>query len=278
MGKSNVIIYDDYFIREHPYTRLTISSSNTWHCHTFWEFAISLSGEYKNETESETFILREGNCILLRPEDIHNCHCFKNGHLHRDIYVPDRIMRRVCGVFEDDLYERLKEKPFVINYYLSKSELEVVKKDLEYLDINQKKSEFKPEVFLSVILTNIIGLWIKKNTVGEKLPKVIFELITRINSGMYLQSTINEIVSSANYSHGHLCKLFKKHVGVSILEYVRDFKLSYAMFLLSDKSLRIIDISNKLNYDVPSSFVNAFKRKYGISPNAMRKKMLNGKT
>lgn len=276
--KRNVIVYDDYFIREYPYTRLTISSSNTWHCHTFWEFAISLSGEYKNEIEGETFILQEGNCILLRPEDVHNCRCFKNGHLHRDIYVSDGIMKRVCGVFGDDLYKKLKDNPHVLNYYLSKSELEVVKKDLEYLELNQKKPEFMPEVFLCVILTNIIGLWIKKNMVGENLPKEIFELVTRINSGMYLQSTVDEIVASANYSHGYLCKLFKKHVGVSILEYVRDFKLSYAMFLLSDESLRIIDISNKLNYDVPSSFVNAFKRKYGMSPNAMRKKMLNERT
>lgn len=61
---------------------------------------------------------------------------------------------------------------------------------------------------------------------------------------------------------------------MSLLDYVIKCKMEYAMHLLSDPKLRIIDVSNMLGYDVPSSFVNAFKKRYKASPNAMRKELL----
>lgn len=274
MGKTLASNYDYYYIREHSYTNLITSSRNVMHGHTFWEFAVCLSGEYQNDIDGKQLFLREGNVCLMRPEDVHNPHNYKKGHLHRDIYVPEEKMKRICDAFDSELFDKLKSEPLQINFYIGKYELDTIAKDLDYLGVVQNEKNLECDMLLSTVVSYIIGLWIKKSNSNSNIPEEIVTLVNKIDGGAFLNNSIKEIVGITYYSHAYLCKLFKKYMGMSLLDYVIKCKMEYAMHLLSDPKLRIIDISNMLGYDVPSSFVNAFKKRYKTSPNAMRKELL----
>ncbi len=274
MRERNVITYDIASVGDTPYTRVVFSSSNVWHKHTFFEFAVNLKGEYQNDIDGKKIIMKEGNVVLMRPEDAHNPHCFGDGHIHRDIYVTVEKMKAICDVFGPDVYKRITEKPLVINMTLKKPELDTLQTDLNIFNGYEQVSDTNAESLHTTVVTYILGLWIKKQCKKSELPREIEDLLSKINSGAFLGNNIDEIAETTNYSHGYLCKIFKKHLGVSLLEYVRDFKMNYSLTLLTNKDMSIMEISNILNYDVPSSFINAFKKKYGVSPREMRKKLL----
>ncbi len=277
MKGKNVVTYDIASVGDTPYTRVVFSSSNVWHKHTFFEFAVNMKGEYVNDMDGKSMVMKEGSVVLMRPEDVHNPHSFEEGHIHRDIYVQVDKMKEICDVFGPDIYARIMEKPLVINMLVKKTELDVLEQDLNIFNGYEQAGDMGAQSLHTAVVTYILGLWIKKQYTKEERPKEIEELLSKINGGAFLENNINEIAESTNYSHGYLCKIFKKHMGVSILEYVRDFKMNYSLSLLANKELSIMQISNMLNYDVPSSFINAFKRKYGISPREMRKKLLETK-
>lgn len=274
MKNKNVVVYDLETISDTPYTRVVFSTSDVWHKHMFFEFALNLKGEYENFIDGKRIVVKEGNVVLLRPDDLHNSCNFSEEHLHRDIYVSKEKMKAICDVFDKDLYKKILEKPLVIDFYLHKTELDVIARDLEIFNGPEKPEQLTFESLHTAIVTYIIGLWIKRKYTKEELPKEIMDLLSKINSGMFINNNIEEIAETTNYSHGYLCKIFKKYMGVSLLEYVRDFKMNYSLTLLTNKELSIMEISNMLNYDVPSSFINAFKRKYGVSPREMRKRLI----
>lgn len=275
MKTKNVVVYDMNNIGDMPYTRVVFSSSNVWHKHTFFEFAVNPKGEYQNDIDCKKIMMKEGNVVLMRPEDVHNPHNFSEGHTHRDIYVTVEKMKAICDVFDPELFDRIMEKPLVINMQIKKTEMDGLINDLNIFNgYDQTGDDPMMERLHTAIVTYIIGLWVKKQCEREELPREIEDLLSKINSGEFIGNSIDEIADTTNYSHGYLCKIFKKHMGISLLEYVRDFKMNYSLSLLTNKELSIMEISNMLNYDVPSSFINAFKRKYGVSPREMRKKLL----
>ena len=64
----------------------------------------------------------------------------------------------------------------------------------------------------------------------------------------------------------------------SIIDYFIDSKMKYALALLNNPNLKIIDISYMLGYNNCSFFSKTFKKIFGISPKEYRNKNKTIKT
>lgn len=62
---------------------------------------------------------------------------------------------------------------------------------------------------------------------------------------------------------------FKQIYGESIYQYYLGKKLDYAKILITEKNIRIGEVSNMLGYKNDSKFSEAFKNKYGVLPSKM---------
>jgi two-component system response regulator YesN len=78
-------------------------------------------------------------------------------------------------------------------------------------------------------------------------------------------------VESTHYSHGYVCREFKKHVGKTLNEYVSDVKFSYAQAMLLNGETSVASVAEQLNYGSTTNFITAFKKKYGLTPAQWRK-------
>ncbi len=272
--KNKHIIYSELSLRNNPYTNLIVGSSQVFHTHTFWEFAISNRGECINHIGGQDIRINSGNCFLMRPDDLHNIDDFTNGHTHRDVYVSDEKMRKICSIISADLYDKLHSGEYVVNFYMPKGILDKIILDLDYLANRQGIRNEGDEQFHSAVVCLILSTWYTSFHNKQGMPKFLITLLEQINSGAFMDKSVEEISRYTNFSHGYLCRVFRKYVGISLSEYVRKFKLNYAWSLLANSELSIIDIANMLNYDVPSSFTNAFKRKFGKSPQQVRQELL----
>ena len=61
-------------------------------------------------------------------------------------------------------------------------------------------------------------------------------------------------------------------MGTSFVDYLNDYRLSMASRMLVSSDDNIIDIAAHCGYDNLSYFNRIFKKKYGITPSAYRRK------
>lgn len=85
--------------------------------------------------------------------------------------------------------------------------------------------------------------------------------------------TIKELASAVGMSATILKASFKLFFGTTIYGYLFDYRMNIARKLLFDTSYSIAEIAERSGYEHASHFTIAFKRKFGISPGAYKKKV-----
>jgi two-component system response regulator YesN len=63
-------------------------------------------------------------------------------------------------------------------------------------------------------------------------------------------------------------------MGLSFLEYLTSVRISIAKSLLKQTSMSMMDICLEVGYQDPSHFAKIFKKKEGIHPTELRKKLV----
>ena len=102
----------------------------------------------------------------------------------------------------------------------------------------------------------------------------------RVRKAVYLMEqslgsmpiSLEEVAKETNTGVRQLERLFKNHVGKSPLSYFREIRLKYAHWLLTNTNRSLTDISYECGFSDSSHFSRSFKKEFGESPNAIRKK------
>ena len=64
----------------------------------------------------------------------------------------------------------------------------------------------------------------------------------------------------------YLSTLFKKEMKVSLVNYIRDYRMQRARELLADTTIRIADVGRRVGYTNLPYFYTVFKNKFGMTP------------
>lgn len=84
--------------------------------------------------------------------------------------------------------------------------------------------------------------------------------------------TVKQMACSVNLSAPHLEQLFRREVGASPVQYLRNLRLEKARELLENTFLRVKEICFEAGTKDQSHFVRNFKTNYGLSPSEYRKR------
>lgn len=83
--------------------------------------------------------------------------------------------------------------------------------------------------------------------------------------------TVQSTAEHYNLSISNLSHYFKKHVGVSVSEYIEGLRIQAAKELLRGTQMNVSDIALAVGYAYPATFMRAFKKVCGQSPTGYRK-------
>lgn len=108
---------------------------------------------------------------------------------------------------------------------------------------------------------------LKKETI---LSKPITLCTDYIYNHIHERITIECLADYTQLSTSYLSKLFKKEVGVSISDYIREKKIDNAKNLLRYSNYSLIEISNYLAFSSQSHFIQTFERYVGVTPKKYR--------
>ena len=127
-------------------------------------------------------------------------------------------------------------------------------KDLQKLEINMAIC------YLDFLIKDV---QVTENFILNKILKVIH---VSIENHIHAK----DIAKAVNISEGYAFNLFKKYMGISLMEYVRKLKIERGKVLLLRTTKSILDISIILGFYDQSHFTKVFKKIVGITPTEYR--------
>ena len=269
-----MITYTEAEILNSPYTSFVQVPYGELHNHTFWEIFIILNGNCNHTVNGKTTSLSAGSVFFLRP--IKDKHYFSNKnneefYRHRDIYITDSDMKTWCDMISPDMYEELLKSNEPISFNVSSSMLKYIEELLMSPNFNlPNSSTILKNIHFAVAIDFLTAYLLTK--LPNSQPNWLNGFVEDLKDPDNFIYSIEELTAKIPYSHGYICREFKKHMNQTIVNFFNTQKINHASFLLMNSNLKILDIANIVGYTSPKNFINQFTKTFSLSPSAWRAK------
>jgi len=208
------------------------------------------SGEYRSQLlmnirtadEDEVFRLITQIFSKMRHENIH----------HQILYVVCIEMVAVC-------MEAIVEMGLSIEEIIKQHSFNIIE------DIQSLKSIDEIESWIKGMFKHTLCT-IKRNKI-TKASRLIEEVKEYINNNYQSSElSIDEIAKHLYVNYAHLCFIFKRDTGITINEYLTEFRIRKAKELFDSGNTLVLDVAGKVGYADASYFGKCFKKYYGLAP------------
>ncbi|RJE83966.1 response regulator [Paenibacillus sp. 1011MAR3C5] len=99
---------------------------------------------------------------------------------------------------------------------------------------------------------------------------VIRDMIRFIQQNYNQDVSINTVAAHVHLAPTYMCILFKKEKGVSINDYITQYRIEQAKRLLRDRKLKLYEVSHMVGYQDPNYFSKVFRKLAGVIPSQYR--------
>ncbi len=103
-----------------------------------------------------------------------------------------------------------------------------------------------------------------------------------IETHLHEEIGLEEVASEALLSPYHYHRVFRNEVGMTVVDYIRNRRMSLASTALRSTDAGILDISLACGFESQEAFTRAFRKLYGMPPGRFRKlfdlKLFEGRT
>ena len=127
------------------------------------------------------------------------------------------------------------------------------------------------------IMDKVRAAHARKNRLPEAAPPVEVEPHPLVSAVMrhvaqHLGEKLNlgDIGRAVFASPSHISRMFKKHTGVALMDYILEQRLSAARDLLARTSLSVTEIADRTGFATSAYFSACFRKKSGLAPSAYR--------
>lgn len=124
-------------------------------------------------------------------------------------------------------------------------------------------------LLLSTYFTELM-ICISKANFGSKkhygYPKAVNNIISFIQENYRNKISLDDVCSSINVSKQYCMRVFKKHVGKTVADYLLEVRMKHALYLLRWTYMNVSETSNYLGFSDVAYFSKVFKKYYGVSP------------
>ena len=252
------------------YTCLHYQSDNHLHTHNFYELVYQIRGESVNMVNNQSFTLKPGDVLIMKPGDIHQI-VFKEKTQTRDIYILDEQFKKISHQFNYDFIKHLNENGPII-FSLHHTTITALEDFFPVFSLFPERTTALDDIHYSIV-SFILGHYINEAlTLHQPIPPWMKELIRDLSSDEFISMSVNDIVSTTNYSYGHVAREFKKYSNYTLTQYIMQLKMEKASSLLLDTYDSVEDISYKLGFQSSTGFIKAFSRVYKNTPHKYRQK------
>lgn len=250
-----------------------LSGYESKHWHSSCEILFVLSGQLTVSVDNVLYTLYEEDIIVINSDAIHD--------LSSD--ACEMILLQMD--LESIIFNSVKTD----SYYLCCS----VDRRNSYADYNyiryliariiqtnsDTQNDYKTMALIYTLLSELNTSFSETRTIpsGSEKHNERIRMITSYIKRHYRENiTLSALAESQNLSVSYLSKFFEKHMGTNFINYYNSIKLEHAVNEMLSSDITIENIARNSGFSDSRSFVNAFKKNYGILPSEYRKNFTKG--
>ena len=231
------------------------------------EIYLFLDGDAEFLVEGTRYPLYKNDIIIAQSEEMH---CVKHnsfGRYERIVISLDHsfFIKNNCEAYQDIFTNRpLGENNRIPAEIVEKNGIiELLLRSERYLNDTEDGSVAALGTMLELLyILNHIG--IKKEKISSHNEQ-IKDIILYINANLKESMSLQEIANTFYMTKCHLCRIFKKHTGYTVNQYITHKRLSLARELAGE-GMTWTEASMESGFGNYSNFYKLFCRAYGHSP------------
>lgn len=254
--------------------------SNNFHFygeqHDFWELLYVDKGEVIVDADETQHKLQNGDMIFHKPNQWHSVHT--NG-----INAPNLIV--IAFKCDSACMSCLNDKIIRVDNGIKKHLIRIIieakktyRSKLNNPKINHliksSNPDFASEQLIKLSLEEILIQLIRDESHVPRLNIVedyekgenISSILNMLNNNIGSHLTLNDISHLLHLSKPTIMKEFKKHTGISIMEYFTQLKIDRAKTLIREGHYNITQIADMLGYNSIHYFSRVFNKVTGMRP------------
>ncbi len=238
------------------------------HWHDYMELIFVTQGSIVISLDNREKTVTENELIIIPPQQLH-------------AGIPGKEGVKVYSIFLD--IDALSNKTFVSNIYFkpllegkisfinTTSSPEIIKTVREFINSTKTANTIytQGKVYELIGLIFELSDSINKSTLSTKMQKILEYIQKHYSEDI----SSNSICTEFGYTESHLCRLFKKHTGVTVSKYVQTLRIENAKKLLQETDMEINRISETCGFLDFSYFCRCFKSFVRYTPSDFRKRM-----
>lgn len=257
---------NSFFTFSHNYYNQDYCFESHWH--NSIEITYVVKGEKIQRMENEEIVAKTGTLLLVNSGVSHDIDV-KKGIEGIVLLIDRKFINHVCPNAigkRFDLEKNLEVKQKIINILLKIYRNESQENNLidTYIDI--------------LIIVDLLTKYLidDKYYIQEKhddeLYELVIEVINYIDKNYKQKISLNELAALTNYNKSYLSTVFKKKMGISIFEYIKNVRIQHCLDDLKYSDESIVDIALNNGFPNIQAFNRTFKELFKMTPKQYRKK------
>lgn len=228
------------------------------HLHHCFELLCVTEGEMHVEVDEQKYGLKEGDALMIFSNQIHSMKT--NGH-----------SKHVLCLFSPKLISAYSEKT------ASTVPVDNLFRPVKfYIDRLATFNNQTSLIDLKGLLYSLCGEFdatasYREANAGSNI--LLFNIFKFIEQNYNKNCALTNLAKSTGYDYAYLSRYFKKSVGLSYNDYVNQYRISKACYLLQNNEMTVLEISNECGFNSLRSLNRNFKEQLGIPPAEYRKQL-----
>lgn len=256
-----------------------------FHKHEFFEINYVLSGNFTLLFEDKSTILSKGDLCLLAPNAKHAIEAMDDNSMVLNILIRYSTF---LDIFINTVRDKTQISQFFMNNIYSKEKLRYILFHTNgdpvirnyILDMYQEQmhlDQYSDRIICS-LMTIFFTQLMRRHGKSAEMPEMQNQqkdpsnAIVNYIMNHYNDISIQQVAEHFHYSRQYCSKLIKEITGYSFSDLLTSIRMKQGIVLLSNTSLSIADISEKLGYKNPETFIRVFKKFQKETPSQYRKK------
>ena len=252
-----------------------------WHWHPEVELTLILSGQIEYQIEENTYILSAGDGIFCNSNSLHSGHMKDNC---KCTYLSVTFHPRFLYGYENSILHTKYVNTIVRNKHWSSLVLNTSvnwqKEVLDCINSIYQLSQTETADYELQVHMLLLNIWQKlyqhfsaqpaqvQKTKShlQRLRDILFFIENHYNQEISLE----DVARSANICKSECCRFFKKHMGMTIFDYILYLRVQNSLPLLKEID-SITEVASMVGFASPSYYSQIFKRYMKCTPMEYKK-------
>lgn len=267
--KHELIDYEkrEFFAVNHNYYNYDKIYPRHWHKSI--ELTYVVKGEklqtYYYPDRNDQILASAGTLLLVNSGISHEI-IVKKGLEGIVLLIDEQVIEELypdCTICNFDLEKNRQAKSKLVNYMI----------DLAHAKDTDQRVE--QNIIVLKMIDVLVKELISKNNIHQEkhdeMTEVIHTIMEYIEHHFYQQITLDDIADFTNYNKTYLSSIFKRKMGITIFQYLKNIRLQHCLQELKETDETIVNIALKNGFANIQSFNKVFKEIYQMTPAQYRR-------